>query len=188
MLLRLTPARDFTRRPGYLSLRGRDSLTSMFDQSMVARRLQHFAARAETHLSFAPRNFKQAAGLIAYYDRFHYHYFRVTSAGPGRAKLGVLSSENTKISRHEVAEFPVETTAAGLWLRMEMGGTGLHFSLSSDNVTWHLVERVFEATLCGDWVSHLGGFTGTFWGVCCQDLATRDAWADFSHFDYQPLS
>jgi beta-xylosidase len=32
-----------------------------------------------------------------------------------------------------------------------------------------------------------GGFTGTFWGVCCQDLATRSAWADFAFFDYRPI-
>jgi hypothetical protein len=179
-----------TLRPGALSLRGRDSLASTFDQSLVARRLQHHHAAAETVLHFSPRNFKQAAGLITYYDRFHYHYFRVTAAGPGRAKLGVYTSAFDKLSRHEVAEFPVETAAAGIRLRMEMHGVELRFAYAlgtAPDVAWQPVERVFEATLCGDWASPQGGFTGTFWGLCCQDLATRDAWADFSGFDYQPL-
>lgn len=36
----------------------------------------------ETCLCFQPSNYKQAAGLIACYDRFHYHYFRITSWKP----------------------------------------------------------------------------------------------------------
>jgi xylan 1,4-beta-xylosidase len=79
---------SLTRRKGWLSLRGRDSLASSFDQSIIARRLQHFKASAETCLSFQPWNFKQTAGLIAYYDRFHYHYLHVTSAGQRRARDG----------------------------------------------------------------------------------------------------
>ena len=178
---------SLSRRPGWLSLRGRDSLASNFDQSLVARRLQHHHASAETLLSFTPKNFKQAAGLIAYYDRLHYHYFRVTAAGPGRAKLGIYTSAFDKLSRHEATEFPLATATAGIRLRMEMRGVELRFAYAfGPEGDWQQVERVFEATLCGDWASPQGGFTGTFWGLCCQDLATRDAWADFAHFSYTP--
>jgi xylan 1,4-beta-xylosidase len=178
---------SFDRRPGHLSLRGRDSLNSDFDQSLVARRLEHFHARATTRLHFAPENFKQSAGLITYYDRLHYHYFRLTGAGPNRVKLGVYSSAHDKISRHEVAEFSLAETAAGLDLHIEMKGTELRFAWRRLDGPWHQVERVFEATQIGDWAIHGGGFTGTFWGLCCQDLATRSAWADFAFFDYRPI-
>ena len=176
---------SLSRRPGWLSLRGRDSLASTFDQSLVARRLQHFRATAETCLSFTPESFKQAAGLIAYYDRFHYHYFRVTGAGGGRLKLGVVSSENTRASRCEVAEFPREA-GTRLFLRMEQDREWLRFAWSPDGQAWHAVEREFDATLLGDWVSPHSNFTGTFWGVCCQDLLDRTAWAHFDYFDYRP--
>ena len=138
-------------------------------------------------LHFAPENFKQAAGLITYYDRLHYHYFRLTGTGPGRAKLGVYSSTHDKLSRHEVAEFSLTEAAAGLDLHVEMHATELRFAWRQLDGPWHQVEHVFEATQIGDWAIHGGGFTGTFWGVCCQDLATRTAWADFAFFDYQPL-
>jgi xylan 1,4-beta-xylosidase len=177
---------SFTRRPGALSLRGRDSLHSFFDQSVVARRLRHLRASAEVFVRFAPVHFKQAAGLLAYYDHRHYHYLRITGAGPGRAKLGIYSSEFDKLSRHEVAEFPVATD--GIRLRMEMRETELRFAYAiGADAAWTPIERTFEATMLGDWVSPNGGFTGTYWGVCCQDLATRDAWASFSEFRYQPL-
>ena len=176
---------SLTRRKGWLSLRGRDSLASSFDQSLVARRLQHFQASAETCVSFQPKNFKQTAGLIAYYDRLHYHYFRITAAGEGKLKLGVISSENTKGSRYEVAQLAL---AAGdtIFLRMENKFAELCFAWSLDGKNWNVVERVFESTMLGDWVSPHSNFTGTFWGVCCQDLSNRTAWAEFDYFDYRP--
>jgi len=177
---------SLTRRKGWLSLRGRDSLSSTFDQSLVARRLQHFQTSAETCISFQPKNFKQAAGLIAYYDRLHYHYFRITSAGEGKIKLGVISSENTKASRYEVAELP-STAGENIYLRIENNFAELRFAWSLDEINWNAVDRVFEATMLGDWVSPHSNFTGTFWGVCCQDLSDRTAWAHFGFFDYQPL-
>jgi len=173
------------RKAGCLSLRGRDSLASTYDQSLVARRLQHFQASAETCLSFQPWNFKQAAGLIAYYDRFHYHYFRVTSAGEGKIKLGVISSENTKVSDLDVAELPLNSSQK-LFLRMQVDGVELRFAWSLNGKHWQKVDHIFEATALGDWVSPHSNFTGTFWGICCQDLSDRSAWADFDYFEYQP--
>jgi xylan 1,4-beta-xylosidase len=177
---------SLTRRKGWLSLRGRDSLASPFDQSLVARRLQHFRASAETRLSFQPWNFKQAAGLIAYYDRFHYHYFRITAAGEGRVKLGVISSENTRVGYVHAVDLPI-AAADKLFLRMEADVVELRFSWSTDGVEWIKVNHVFETTMLGDWVSPHSNFTGTFWGICCQDLSDRSAWADFDYFNYQPL-
>lgn len=179
---------SFTRRPGALSLRGRDSLASPFDQSLVARRLRHLSAAAEIHLHFQPRNFKQAAGLIAYYDRLHYHYLRLTGAGPGHAKIGLLTSAFDQLSRHEFAEFPLARLEDGIRLRFEQRGVELRvgYALGRDGA-WQDVAQVFDATVCGDWASPQGGFTGTFWGFCCQDLATRDAWAACDFFDYRPL-
>ena len=176
---------SLTRRAGWISLRGRDSLASTFEQSLVARRLQHFRASAETCLSLHPWNFKQSAGLIAYYDRFHYHYFRVTSAGEGRVKLGVVSSENNHAGCFDVVELPL-FAADTMFLRMENDHADLRFAWSTDSVEWHKVDQVFDATLLGDWVSPHSNFTGTFWGICCQDLSDRSAWADFDYFDYLP--
>lgn len=167
-----------------LRLRGRDSLASCFDQSLMARRLEHFHAVAQTRMFFDPENFKQAAGIIAYYDRYHYHYLRLTAATDGRMKLGVVSSEDSKAGVFEVAELDADI-AKGIHLRMEMHMEELRFSWSRDGHEWHAVERAFDATALGDWVSPHSNFTGTFWGVCCQDLSDRSAWAAFEGFHYQ---
>ena len=138
-------------------------------------------------MSFQPQSCKQAAGLIAYYDRFHYHYFRLTSAGEGRLKLGIVSSENTKASRHEIAELPLEA-GQRIFLRSAMDFAELRFAWSLDGQQWTAVDRIFEATMLGDWISSHSNFTGTFWGVCCQDLFNRTAWAEFDYFDYRAAS
>ncbi|MDP6629892.1 MAG: hypothetical protein QGH29_02795 [Kiritimatiellia bacterium] len=31
------------------------------------------------------------------------------------------------------------------------------------------------------------GFTGTFWGICCQDMTGDNTWADFDYFDYRNI-
>lgn len=177
---------SFQRRPGWLSLRGRDSLASVFDQSLVARRRQHFYAMAETRMSFCPLHMKQSAGLLAYYDRLHYHYFRVTSAGEGRLKLGVLSSVNSRHSRVEAVELPLES-GAHLRLRMECRGADLEFAWTTDGRNWVEVDGKYDAGALGDWVSPISNFTGTFWGICCQDLLDRSIWAEFAYFDYKVL-
>ena len=100
-------------------------------------------------------------------------------------KLGVISSENTKGSRYEVAEWPV-ATGAKVYLRMENHFAELRFGWSLDGQSWQAVDRGFDATMLGDWVSPHSNFTGTFWSVCCQDLSDRTIWADFDYFDYRP--
>ena len=69
---------SLTERPGYLRLRGMESMSSTHRQSMVARRLQDFSCEAETCLEFAPDHPQQMAGLILYYDTKDYLYLRVT--------------------------------------------------------------------------------------------------------------
>lgn len=69
---------SLTERPGYLRLRGMESMSSTHRQSMVARRLQDFRCEVETCLEFAPDHPQQMAGLILYYDTKDYLYLRVT--------------------------------------------------------------------------------------------------------------
>ena len=73
------PERLFSLTGGALRLIGRESVGSWFDQSLVARRQQHHAYRAETRLAaFAPDTYQQNAGLTTYYNRSKFHFLAVT--------------------------------------------------------------------------------------------------------------
>ena len=51
-------------RKGYLRLIGKESLNSFNQQSLIARRVQHFTIEVETQVDFNPENLMQLAGLV----------------------------------------------------------------------------------------------------------------------------
>lgn len=180
------------RRLGWLSLKGRNSLYSRFDQSLIARRLQHFKVEAETCISFAPEHPKQEAGLIAYYDRINYHYLRVTSAGEGLIKVGVVTSDNAdnsiKSRKHQFIQMESEAfpQCDKVYLKMVNDYSDLKFAWKLEGGEWQWFEKVMNSTNMGDGASLISGFTGTFWGICCQDMTGDEIWADFDYLDYRP--
>ena len=69
---------SLTERPGHLRLYGRDRLSSLFNQSHVARRWQSFEFEVETKVDFHPVSFQQAAGLTLYYNTDNWFFLNVT--------------------------------------------------------------------------------------------------------------
>ena len=62
------PERLFELTGNSLRLHARESLGSWFEQSLVARRQEHFAFEATTSVSVEPNHYQQSAGLIYYYN------------------------------------------------------------------------------------------------------------------------
>lgn len=181
---------SLNRNPGQLSLKGRHSLFSPFEQSLVARRLQHFQAEAETCLHFDPEHPKQTAGLIAYYDGRNYIYFQVSADAPGQRRLGILRSDNGTGWGNTPHYLPVTELPAQepVYLRMRNDYEHLSFEWSLDGTKWQVVDRIYDSINMGDGASEISGFTGTFWGLCCQDTTGEERWAEFDYFDYRPQS
>ena len=69
---------SLTERPGYLRLYGRETLGSLFRQSLVARRQQSHCYSAATVMDFEPDRFQQMAGLVCYYNGSKFHYLYVS--------------------------------------------------------------------------------------------------------------
>jgi len=61
-----------------LRSRGVESISSLYTQTLIARKQQVFHYSAETCLEFEPESFLQSAGLIALYDTQSYYYLKVT--------------------------------------------------------------------------------------------------------------
>ncbi|KXJ91697.1 putative beta-xylosidase [Microdochium bolleyi] len=147
---------SLTDTPGALTLYGRESPGSWFEQSLVARRQTHFSYDAETVLSagYSPVDPRQLAGLTAYYCRFNFFYLAVSGTNddfydetsyiePGERELVVLQSEGSypgsKLSRPmvEPVRLPSLSKFDGrIKLRVEVrGGEQLRFYYALEDLS-----------------------------------------------------
>lgn len=172
---------SLTARPGWLLLRGRESLHSLFHQSLVAQPLRTTTCTAETCLEFVPRAFTEAAGLVCYYDTRTFYYLRVTHDEAHGVVLGIAEGDDGQYLERAETQFPV-----GDWpryfLRAEFDRTTLTFSASPDGVSWRPVGSALDATRLSDDYGSVLHFTGAMVGLCAQDLAGNGITADFDYF------
>ena len=174
---------SLTERPGYLRLKGRESLRSKHHQSLVARRQQALCYTATTCLEFEPTHFKEMAGLICLYDTENYFYLRLTHDDELGKSLGIMVGDNGAL------EYPLEREVAvngweRCYLRVMVDYDRLQFYYSPDGRDWIALGPAFDASQLSDEYCREGCFTGAFVGMCCQDLTGRRKAADFDFFEY----
>jgi xylan 1,4-beta-xylosidase len=178
---------NLVERPGWLRLRGRDSQHSLFDQSLVARRVRHFQFAAETCLEFSPTHFMQSAGLICYYDTRTHFYLRVTHDEARGRILGIALTDDGNYDELAAGEILINDWQQ-VHLRAEVDFQRLQFSTSPDGNNWRNVGPVLDASKLSDDYGAGLHFTGAMVGVCVQDVSGERTVADFDYFDYHPLT
>ena len=182
-------------RPGYLRLYGRESLGSCFEQSLVARRVQAHHTVTTTCMEFEPVSYQQMAGLVCFYNTYHYHYLHVLGNDDGSRKyLDIISCD--KLEATEPLAEPVDVTGADrIFLKADFDGASLQFFYALNhepaNDQWQKIGPVLDGSILSDEYveGHPGPFrpcfTGAIVGICCQDLSGRNLHADFDWFEYQ---
>ncbi|WP_453991372.1 glycoside hydrolase family 43 protein [Bacillus nitroreducens] len=182
-------------RPGFLRLIGRESLSSTFRQSLVARRQQAFSVTAETVIEFEPSTFQQLAGLIYYYNTRNYYYLYISHDEEIGKCLGIMSCNRRQYD--EPLEKPVSIEGWDrVYLKADIHYDKLQYYYSKDGETWNPIGPVLDASkISDDYVEYKvegilldQGFTGAFIGICVQDLSGERKHADFDYFSYQERS
>ncbi len=178
---------SLTERPGYLRLYGRETIGSLFRQSLVARRQQAHCFTAETVVEFEPDAFQQMAGLVCYYNGSKFHYLYVShDSGLGK-HIRVMSCLPDQV-QSDAFSAPIPIPAGEpVHLRAEMDDERLYFAFRIGSGAWQRVAGMFDASILSDEAAAPGtpNFTGAFVGVCCQDLAGTRRPADFDYFVYR---
>lgn len=170
-------------RPGFLRLKGRESLGSKFHQSFVARRQQAYAYTATTVVEFEPETFQQMAGITAYYDMNNYYYLHVTLE-EGKGKVLSISKRDAGVYDEPLANTVTINGFDRCYLRVEVDYHILQFYYSKDEKEWIKIGPQFDASILSDEYTEPHRFTGAFVGVCCQDLSGQRRYADFDYFEY----
>jgi len=177
---------SLTARPGHLRLYGRESLISKHRQSLVGRRLQAFCAEAETCLSFEPETFQQMAGLVAYYNTDNWVYLRVSHDEMLSKVLGILSYDNGRYEEPLAREVALDD-APTVYLKVRFERATFSFAFATEPGAWQPIGPAFGAGRLSDDYCNGLSFTGTFIGLCAQDLSGARKHADFDYFAYREL-
>ena len=180
---------SLSERPGFLRLKGRESLNSHHTQALVARRQQSFFYTAETCLDFHPETFQQMAGITAFYDNENFYYLYVTHDEEMGKCIDIMSS--VKGNTH----FPLWNKIAldnqkECYLRIKVRYDKLNFQYSQDGTNWISIGPDLDCSTLSDEFQEgdkNASFTGAFVGLCCQDLSGRRKAADFDYFEYREL-
>ena len=176
---------SLTARPGHLRLFGRETIGSLFRQSLVARRIQSHCCSISSSLEFEPTHFQHLAGLVLYYNSSKFHYLYVSHDEQLGKHVRVMSALPDQVSSdafsaaHPVPPGPLE-------LRAELDLERLRFAFRAPGAPWTWLEEIFDASILSDEASAPGlpNFTGAFAGVCCQDLSGGAHPADIAWFEY----
>ena len=183
---------SLTARPGFLRLFGRETIGSLFRQSLVARRQQSHCFSAATVVEFEPEHFQHLAGLVCYYNSTKFHYLYLSHDETVGKHLRVMSCLPDSLQAD--AFTPPIAISAGrpVHLRVEVDYERLHFAYrveGADN-DWRWLPQQCDASILSDEATApgLSSFTGAFVGMACQDLAGTSKPADFDAFEYRERS
>ncbi|TRO95312.1 glycoside hydrolase family 43 protein [Glycocaulis profundi] len=176
---------SLSERPGFLRLHGRESLGSLFEQALVARRLDAHCASIGTAMEFEPAHYQQAAGLICWYNGGKFHYLHVSRDDQGRYLQVMSAIPDSTTADAFTARIALPSGPVGL--RAEIDLHRLRFAWRIGEGAWSWLPDVLDASILSDEACAPGtpNFTGAFVGMACQDTSGAGLPADFSHFSYR---
>ncbi len=180
---------SLTARPGHLRLFGRETIGSLFRQSLVARRQQSHCFSASTVIEFEPEHFQQLAGLTCYYNVAKFHYLYISHDENVGKHLRVMSSiPDSALTDAFTPHIPIPS-GKPVHLRVEVDYDRLHFGyrIAGTHDAWQWLPQQFDASILSDEATTPGfpSFTGAFVGMACQDMAGTGHPADFDFFEYE---
>jgi len=173
-------------RPGHLRLLGRETMGSLYRQSLVARRQQAHCYSAATLMDFEPAHYQQAAGLVCYYGGSKFHYLYVSHDETLGRHLRVMSALPDSVLTDAFTP-PIAIPPGRIELRVEVDEERLRFGYRVEGDVLHWLPQLFDASILSDEATMPGApnFTGAFVGMACQDLAGTAHHADFDWFEYR---
>jgi xylan 1,4-beta-xylosidase len=176
---------NLSERPGYLRVRGQESPTSRFHQSLLACRVRDWQFEVETTLEFSPSSYLHMAGLMARYDESTFYYLFITRDDDGTKILSYMEMDAGSFAyENRLAVLPEGCETS---LRVRVEDTKLRFSYRSDEGAWTDIGQEKDFTRLSDEYATPIGFTGAFVGITVNDMLGFREPADFRHFSYRQL-
>lgn len=177
-------------REGWLRLYGRDSMSSLINQSLLGVRVDNPLFTAETLIDFTPTSFQHTAGLAAYYDTSTYYYLHI-SFDEQRGRVLHLQSCDKGEFLYSVYNMPLPATGK-ISLKVCIERASLQFYMAQPEAKtpretrqWQPVGKQLPTSLISDDYKSDLRFTGAFCALACQDLTGMGTYADFQSLTIQ---
>ena len=180
---------SLTDNPGVLRLYGHESITSLNNQSLVARRLDCFNSETTIKMQYKPTTFQQMAGLTVFYDTFNFFYLFMSVTNENENELRILVRDNLKFYNPIKNSVNIKNNTS-VWLRVVVSELSLQFYYSLNGNDFNPIGPSLDCKNLSDEAYHEiehEGHTGTFIGMACQDLTGNNLYADFEEFNYRRL-
>ncbi|MCY1139222.1 glycoside hydrolase family 43 protein [Actinoplanes sp. Pm04-4] len=189
---------SLTERPSHLRIHGGRSPMGRHQPSLVARRVVATGSEFEADMEFTPRNYRQLAGITAYYNTRNWYFLHVTADDDGTPVLDLLACDSGRVSIVPGVRTPVPGPGP-VRLGLRLAGPSLSFSYefpgSTDSSGVHDAGPTLDATTLSDEYAasvvngepSAWGFTGAFVGLWVQDLGREGAYADFDRASYRAV-
>ena len=184
------PDRIFRLGGGGLTLIGRESVGSWFEQALVARRQEHFQYSAETKVAFEPWTYQQAAGLTTYYNRFKFHALLVTHEPKVGRALTLMSclGDVPDGALSFALDKPLPIADGNVEMRVDVDCATQQFFWRQGTGDWQAIGPKLDASVISDegGRGEHGSFTGAFVGMIAFDITGKGQEAAFNYFSYTP--
>lgn len=172
-------------QPGYLAIRGQESLSSLNKVSLVAKKLTSVYADISTRMAFTPEIYQHSAGLVLYYDNMNYLFLHKTwDDASGSAQLAITHIDNGE--RRDATQ-RVKLPEGEIYLAMAIHGNEIHCSWSIDGQRYKNIGPIYDTSHFSDEYSQYGEFTGAFVGMACVDSMLHRKEALFDFFSYNAV-
>ncbi|MFV0528714.1 MAG: glycoside hydrolase family 43 protein [Lachnospiraceae bacterium] len=194
---------SLTERPGYLRLRGAESILSKHAQTMTGVRIANLSFEAETQIDFSPMNYQQMAGVTLFYNTANFYYCFISyEEGIGRhlqvmirdaKQTRYLCKEPVRLQPDRPVRLHIRFTPVGLRFFYTQPAADSVDKGDAPPVAYTPIgdaEELLPITILSDeyaTISGEQGFTGAFLGLCCQDLSGARIPADYAYLTIEPV-
>lgn len=167
-----------------MEIKGNHSLTSLFGQSLIARRWTSFDFEAMTTLEFYPYHYAQTAGLTCYYNTkvFYYLYIGYDEEKNQRI-VNILINDNFHFSEPLGGKYIYLPEQGAISLKVEVHEERMQFFYSLNEKDYRKVGPALDTSILSD--EHAAGwaYTGAVVGITAVDNFNKDMNAVFLQFE-----
>ncbi|MGN0521076.1 MAG: glycoside hydrolase family 43 protein [Eubacterium sp.] len=179
---------DLKVKKGWLGIRGQEAPTSLYNVSLIAKKLPSVFCDIKTKIDFSPENYHHSAGLVLYYDNMNFAYLqKYYDEKANEQRLCVIRLKNGKREAFENQSVSLESDKYVI-LALKLRGRTAQFYWGYNENCLNEISNSFDLSEFSDEYCKFGEFTGTFAGIMCYDSLFRNKTAYFDYFELKKLS